>query len=292
MSLRDTIYYLLYLLPKKLVSFTAGKLLHVGLPPFLAIPCIKAFSTLYAIDLSEAEKKISDYSSLGAFFTRELKAGCRPISGDFVSPVDGVLRNRGRIEGAHIPQVKGISYTVSDLLGDAIYAGAFGSGIFFNLYLSPRDYHHVHSPVSGQIVEARYIPGHLWPVNEWSLKHIEGVFVRNERVVTYIQSETAGFVAVVMVGAFNVGRISVTYDDFTTNELFSRRSPGGFSSEYHPAKEIGAGERLGTFHLGSSVIVLVEHSSPLCRSDTLLRNPGTIRFGERLILANGSSSSI
>ncbi len=292
MRFRDTFCYLLFLLPKKLVSFIAGKLLHVELPSFLAIPCIKAFSALYRIDEAEAAGNVSDYPSIGAFFTRELKPGRRPVAGDFVSPVDGVLRNCGRVEGVYLPQVKEVSYTVSDLLGNERYAGAFGGGLFFSLYLSPRDYHHVHSPVSGQIVEARCIPGHLWPVNEWSLSRIEGVFVRNERVVTFIKSGTAGFVAVVMVGAFNVGRISVTYDNFVTNDLFSKRSPGGFSSQYHPGKEIRAGERLGTFHLGSSVIVLVEHDSPLCRSDTLLRNPGTIRFGERLILTNGSSSSI
>ena len=130
----------------------------------------------------------------------------------------------------------------------------YENGAFFNLYLSPQDYHHVHSPVGGKIVKSVHIPGKLWPVNDWSLANIDELFSINERVVTYIECDY-GLVAVVMIGATNVGKISVVYDSFISNAGNTKRPVGRM---YEPPVETQPGERLGTFHMGSSVVVLVE----------------------------------
>ena len=97
-----------------------------------------------------ADREIHEYPSVGHFFIRDLREGLRPIEGNFVSPVDGVLRNYGVIADGRLEQIKGKTYTVARFLGDEGHARRYEQGAFFNLYLSPQDYHHVHSPVGGK----------------------------------------------------------------------------------------------------------------------------------------------
>jgi len=90
-------------------------------------------------------------------------------------------------------------------------------------------------------------------MNDWSLANIDELFSINERVITYIDSPL-GVVAVVMIGATNVGKISVVYDAFLSNVARATTA----SRAYEPPVPIRAGDRLGTFHMGSSVVVLFE----------------------------------
>ena len=245
--------YLRYV-PKNRLSRTAGRLVHAKLPPPIARRLVRWFARTYQIDVGAAALPIEEYPSIGHFFIRDLREGLRPIEGDFVSPVDGVLRNFGIVTDGRLEQIKGKTYTVESFLGDAGLAKRFEHGTFFNLYLSPQDYHHVHAPVGGDIVRSVHIPGMLWPVNDWSLANVDELFSVNERVVTCIDS-ALGLVAVVMIGATNVGKMSVTYDSFISNESTVDRT---ISRAYDPPKPIRAGDRLGTFHMGSSVVVLLE----------------------------------
>jgi two-component system NtrC family sensor kinase len=105
----------------------------------------------------------------------------------------------------------------------------------------------------GTIFGSVHIPGMLWPVNDWSMANIDELFSVNERVVTWIDCQL-GRIAVVMIGATNVGEISVTYDSFISN----RGTRQTMHRHYDPPMAIAAGDRLGTFHMGSSVVVLVE----------------------------------
>ncbi|GAC1432234.1 MAG: hypothetical protein NVSMB68_04690 [Thermoanaerobaculia bacterium] len=230
-----------------------GRLVHARLPQPIARSLVRWFASTYEIDVDAADQEIGHYPSIGQFFTRDLREGLRPIESDFVSPVDGTLRNFGVVTGGQLEQIKGKSYTVASFLGDATYAARYDNGLFFNLYLSPQDYHHVHSPVAGRIVRSVHIPGKLWPVNDWSIANVDQLFSINERVVTYIEGDL-GLVAVVMIGATNVGKISVVYDSFISNVRGDRT----VSRDYQPPVPIEAGGRLGTFHMGSSVVVLVE----------------------------------
>jgi phosphatidylserine decarboxylase len=246
--------YLRYV-PKNRLSRTIGRLVHARLPRPLARLLVHRFARAYQIDVDAAGKPLHEYPSIGHFFTRDLAEGLRPIESEFVSPVDGVLRNYGPVENGRLVQIKGKTYTVARFLGDESHAKRYEDGAFFNLYLSPQDYHHVHSPVSGTIVRSVHIPGMLWPVNDWSLANIDELFSINERVVTYIESETLGLVAVVMIGATNVGKISVVYDSFISNTTGTKQPA---SRDYPHPIPIAAGDRLGTFHMGSSVVMLFE----------------------------------
>lgn len=240
--------------PKNHLSWLVGSLVHVPLPRFLATPLIRWFARTYGIDTSIASRGIEQYRSIGDFFTRDLRDGVRPIGDEPVSPVDGKLRDRGPVVDGRIVQVKGKTYPVAKFIGGDREAARYERGFFFNLYLSPRDYHHIHSPVSGNIVACTHIPGKLWPVNDWSIGAIEELFAINERVVVWIDTKDFGLVAVVMIGATNVGKISVTFDDVVSNT--GRRETA--HREYEAPHPIEAGARLGTFHMGSSVVVLFE----------------------------------
>jgi len=248
------LYRYLRYVPKNHLSRTIGRLVHARLPRPIARRLVHWFASTYQIDVDAAGKPLHEYPSIGHFFIRDLAEGLRPIEGDFVSPVDGVLRNFGTIEDGRIEQVKGKTYTLARFLSDESNAQRYENGTFFNFYLSPQDYHHVHAPAGGGIVRSVHIPGKLWPVNDWSLANVDELFSINERVVTYIDSDL-GRVAAVMIGATNVGKISVTYDSFISNSAEANRTA---ARDYSPAIPIAAGDRMGTFHMGSSVVVLLE----------------------------------
>ncbi len=246
--------YLRYV-PKNHLSRTVGRLVHARLPRPIARKLVHWFARTYQIDVDAAGRPLHEYPSIGHFFIRELREGLRPIEGDFVSPVDGTLRNFGIVQNGRLDQIKGKTYSLSRFLGDDdANWRRYENGAFFNLYLSPQDYHHIHSPVGGQIVRSVHIPGRLWPVNDWSLANVDELFSINERVVTYIDSHL-GRVAVVMIGATNVGKISVVYDSFISNAANVTTT---VARDYDPPLAIQAGARLGTFHMGSSVVVLLE----------------------------------
>lgn len=220
----------------------------------MARSLVRWFANTYQIDTDAAAKSIDEYPSIGHFFIRDLGEGLRPIEADLVSPVDGTLRSFGTIENGRLEQIKGKTYTLARFLSDEQNVRRFENGTFFNFYLSPQDYHHIHSPAGGAIPRSVHIPGKLWPVNDWSLANIDELFSINERVVTYIDG-AHGRVAVVMIGATNVGKISVTYDTFISNEATADRIA---ARDYAPPLPIATGARLGTFHMGSSVVVLFE----------------------------------
>ena len=106
--------------------------------------------------------------------------------------------------GGRLIQCKGLDYTVAGLLADAVEARSFEGGAYATIYLSPRDYHRIHSPAEGKVTGYRHIPGAFFPVNPLSVRNVAGLFSINERLVTYLDSDV-GRVAVVAVAATGVG---------------------------------------------------------------------------------------
>ena len=275
---------LLRFVPKNHLSFLIGALAGIRLPRPLCGWLNRAFAGLYKVNVRESAKPPSEYLSLREFFIRDLKESARPIAEGIVSPCDGTLRGFGAITDGTIPQVKDKTYSLASLLKDNDRAVQYEQGVFGNFYLSPRDYHHVHAPVSGTIVERRYIPGKLWPATDWAIQNVDDLFPQNERVITYIESEY-GCVAVVMVGALNVGKIRLCYEPHFANQtkLFSfARSQPVELMPFDPGIPVQAGERLGSFLLGSSVVVLLERGCVPEHLDFGVL-PRSIRFGERLV---------
>lgn len=251
-------YWALRLLPKNHISYLIGAILRIRLPRPLSTWTVKVFAALYKIDMESAAEDISTYRCIGDLFVRNLKPGLRPIADGFVSPIDGTLRNWYPIESDQIPQVKGKSYSLTEFLKSTERAALFRAGSIFHFYLAPPDYHHIHAPISGSIAESVYIPGNLWPVNSWALSNIKDLFSKNERVVVYFDT-IIGAVAVVLVGATNVGKISLEFDQSVAERYPSLRYPKEpISRRYTPPVTLCSGDRIGTFHMGSSVVVLTQ----------------------------------
>jgi phosphatidylserine decarboxylase len=238
------------------LSRLTGRLSDLPLPPAVLAPAIRAYARAFGADLSEAAQPPAAFASFNAFFTRQLRPGVRPIAGGegvVVSPSDSRLRAIGPVPpDGRLEQVKGSSYSVEALLGSAEDAAPFRRAVCATLYLSPAMYHRVHSPVDGRVRAWRHVPGRLFPVNGAGVRSVPGLFTRNERVALFVDTEAHGPVAVVLVGAANVGRMSLAFTDLVTN----RGRPAGRVVPPEPVP-IRRGDELGAFNLGSTVVLLL-----------------------------------
>lgn len=247
--------FLLSVLPKNALSLLAGRLAYVPLPRLLRSAAIRWFSQRYAALLEEAELKPEEYPSLGEFFVRNLKAGRRPIGPEIVSPVDGALIASGALAERRLLQVKELSCTLDELLGDDMLCARYEKGTFVTLYLAPGDYHHFHAPVDGRIRSITHVEGTLFPVNAWSVRQVPRLYARNERVILPLETADS-LVTVIAVGAMNVGSVALGFFPLRTNaELRLRRDR---TTRHSVSHTVAKGERLGSFRLGSTVILLFE----------------------------------
>ncbi|MDG0992475.1 MAG: archaetidylserine decarboxylase [Luminiphilus sp.] len=243
------------LLPQHHLSRAAGWLGHLQSPAWLKNALIKAFINSYGISLKDAEiEKPEEYVHFNAFFTRALKNDARPLAKSrFVMPADGELSQRGSIaEGAMI-QAKGRYYTAMALLGgDSEAAEAFHHGSFATIYLSPRDYHRIHMPTTGTLRRTCYVPGDLFAVNKSTAQTVDQLFARNERLVCYFDTAD-GPLAVVLVGAIIVAGIETVWGGVEAPSPNDIRETIWSGDD---APTFAAGDEIGRFFLGSTVIVL------------------------------------
>lgn len=258
-------------LPRERISKAVGRLADLRWPRGLGDRVVSAYCKAYGIDLADYDA--SQWSSFDAFFTRTLREGARPIDPNpmvAVSPADGRCESAGRIDANTTFLVKGRPYRVEELIGEdpAPFANGAGSVV----YLSPRDYHRVHSPVAGRITHVRSLPGDYFPVNAIGLEHVPSLFVRNRRVAIFIETPH-GRAVVVMVAAIVVGRITLTGID-------ERDVPIG---HHLLTREIEKGDELGIFHLGSTAVVLFDESM----FDRWACSEGPVRFGEPFAVLRG-----
>ena len=169
----------------------------------------------YKVDMSEAlESDPNAYPDFNSFFTRALRPEVRPIvheTGQICCPADSAISQLGDIQGEKIFQAKGHSYSLIELLGGSEErAQPYMGGRFATMYLSPGDYHRLHIPLSGRLIETVYIPGRLFSVSPDYTESIPHLFTRNERVACVFQTG-AGLMAVVLVGAIFVGSIETVW---------------------------------------------------------------------------------
>ncbi|MFN7727809.1 MAG: archaetidylserine decarboxylase [Bdellovibrio sp.] len=216
------------------------------------------FANRYRIDLNEAELPLEQYRSIGDLFVRRLKPGLRPLgTSELVHPADSRITQMGSLEKGDLIQAKEKTYRLKDFLG-ALDSAPYSRGAFATYYLCPTDYHRVHSPVSGKVRQVVYLPGALWPVNEWSTSNIDNLFSINERVVVEIAT-SKGLVAVVLVGATNVGQMSLSFwPQFRTN---SAQQMAPLVRDFKGEVSLEKGDELGAFHMGSTVVMCLSQSA-------------------------------
>ncbi len=247
-----------HLLPQHLLSRLVGRLADSRIG-WIKNSFILLFNRIYAINMSEAaEENPTAYPSFNAFFTRALKPQARPIDPDpalLVSPADGAISQLGKIDYGRIFQAKGHSYSLTSLLGgNQDRAQPFINGQFATIYLSPKDYHRVHMPIEGRLLEMVYVPGDLFSVNTATVTEVPNLFARNERLVAIFDT-AAGPMAMVLVGAMIVAGIETVWSGQvapTRRTIETRRYDGRSPTPIILAK----GEEMGRFKLGSTVILL------------------------------------
>ena len=274
---------ILRVLPRTRITRAVGKLCDLPLPPLVSRAVVGAYVKAYQVDLDEAAPLNGQgaYASFDAFFTRPLREGARvidqPTSG-LVSPADGRLDAYGPVQDVGLITVKGRPYRAQDLLGSTAAADRYRGGQFAVIYLSPRDYHRVHSPVPGRIVEVRSCPGDLFPVNSISERHIPDFLVRNRRVAIDIETDDFGTVTVVMVAAMIVGRITVSGVADACDVPLGTHQP-------QPPVELELGDELSVFHLGSTAVLFTEPG----KVATFDHPRGPIQWGRALTRHNGAT---
>ena len=251
---RPPVYYFIWILPRNSFNRFCGIIADTQFPRFLLTLLIRLFSWKYGVNLKEASKHVSEYKNFNEFFARKLLPGSRILDPDkdtVLSPVDGILGESGIINNEVLIQAKGLEYRLEDLLKDSGKSYLYDGGVFITIYLAPYNYHRIHSMVSGEVRQFCYIPGDLWTVSPLGVHHVPELFARNERLITYFETDK-GECALVKIGATVVGRMRVFYNDITSN-----RSGGAFQKNVLESPvRVERGDEVGLFELGSTVICL------------------------------------
>ena len=219
---------------------------------------IRWFIRRYGVDVSIAtDPDPASYPDFNTFFTRALAPGARPLESGpraIVSPADGTVAEAGSMHGRQVVRAKSRDYTLDALFGgDESAAAEFEGGRFATIYLSPRDYHRVHMPLTGRLRSMVYVPGELFSVNPGTVDAIGGLFARNERVVSFFDTDL-GPLAVTLVGAVFVGCIEQVWRGVVTpprrrEAVVERYDDAGIVLEQ--------GREMGRFNMGSTVILIL-----------------------------------
>ena len=245
------------LVPQHLISRFVGFFAQCKVP-LVKNQFIRWFIAKYDVDMSLA--KIEDpeaFADFNAFFTRELKPGVRPIDSqcDLVFPADGAISQLGDIHNGRIFQAKGKDFSLSAILGaDPALVAKFEQGRFATIYLSPKDYHRVHMPITGKLIETIYIPGDLYSVNQSTAENIDELFARNERLVVIFET-AVGPMAMILVGAMIVAGIETIWGGQVC-PIAKALQKQHFCNSQRPEIIIEKGEEMGRFKLGSTVVLL------------------------------------
>ena len=248
------VVFIFQFLPKSIYSFLLGKIFRIKFPRAINWLFFRVFVRITRIDLTEADKKLLEYKTIEEIFSRRLKSGSRSIASPICSPVDGFLGYSQSPTGILGFQAKGYYYSLRELIyGIGKIEFNFEPAWYMNFYLAPHNYHRVHCPISGELEAVRWIKGELWPVQEGFRNAVTRLYVRNERKVFRIkQRGNSGRIFLVMVGALGVGNIVVTA---------GTEKKGKGVTVFDPPLQLEAGDELGYFTLGSTVILIFDRTA-------------------------------
>lgn len=245
-----------YILPQHLASKAMHWFMHIE-QPWVKNTTIKLMIKAFDINVAEAkDENLENYPHFNAFFTRGLKPDAREIDSTenaWCSPVDGVISQSHPINGKRLIQAKCHDYQLEALLGgDIEYAKTYVDGDAAVIYLSPQDYHRIHCPTGAKLLSMTYVPGDLFAVNPSTVRTVEGLFARNERLILRFENKHGPF-CLIMVGAIFVGSMETVWQ-------------GKITPDYRPTLEhwdygtqdlhFEKGEEIGRFNMGSTVVLL------------------------------------
>jgi phosphatidylserine decarboxylase len=202
----------------------------------------------------------SGYRTFNQFFARHVKPGMRPVAAPaddaiIVSPADSTfigwwqVSQKSKIyveEGMLF--IKGMQWSIHQLLEGSAFADAFKGGIFTHAFLNTFDFHRWHAPVRGKVVEARVLQGQAClevrtkPVSGGE-EHANVLDVMDGTGYQFVQTRglivlesPVGLVACLPMGMAQVSSVVITAEEGVT---------------------LRKGEELGYFQFGGSDFVMV-----------------------------------
>lgn len=228
----------------------------------LSRPMIRPFVKKHGIPLEEYPPE--RYRSFNAFFTRKILPENRPLDPaprHLIAPCDGYL-TAAPIGPDAVFSVKGVSYTLAQLLQDPALAGRYQGGTLLLFRLTPADYHRYCYVSDGTVSVRTRIPGVFHTVDPTGAAR-QPVYRENTREYCLLETAEFGTILIMEVGALLVGRIV-----------------------NHPAAgPVRRGQEKGYFQFGGSTVILLLEPGRLQLEDALLaRSAGgretPVRMGE------------
>lgn len=228
---------------------------------------IPIFIKKFGVAKEEIQRPLASFSSLTDFFVREIDPHLRPIDSDpytVISPVDGYIQSFGDITEDYLFEVKGKEYSFEELTSLESENSGYGGGKYIILYLSPAQYHHFHSPITGEGKQIAELGNQPLPVNAIGWKYGGHLLLHNHRVIFQIQNQSSEML-MVAVGALNVN--SIIQNNF--NSFWEK------------------GEEIGNFSFGSTVVCLFQKG--IIEWDHYLKEEAYLQVGERFACYNRKS---
>jgi phosphatidylserine decarboxylase precursor len=196
------------------------------------------------------------WRTFNEFFCRNVKPGRRPIAaiGDdsvLICPADFAFEELHPVSADSTVTTKRLKWRIAELLDDSLYKERFAHGTWLHGFLDVNDYHRVHAPVGGTVLEARTIVGRNYmqvcataaQTNMLRDRDSAVLSVRNETGYQFCQARGlivldtgAGLVAVLPVGMALVSSVILTAD---------------------VGVQLHKGEELAYFQFGGSDVVLI-----------------------------------
>jgi len=245
-----------YILPQHFLSRIVYALMRCEMT-WVKNGLIRLISRLAGINYDEAlSPDPADYASFNAWFTRALKPGARTFDPDplaFLSPCDGKISETGSLQANSILQAKGKEYSVQDLLANDPVCSQLTGGYFSTIYLSPKDYHRIHMPISGHLQRMIHVPGRLFSVAPYTVRQVPGLFARNERVISIFETGS-GPLVMVLVGAMLVSSTETVWAGEVTPTKNKDVTVKDYSDQ---GISLSKGDEMGRFNMGSTVILLM-----------------------------------
>ncbi|MDA1476236.1 phosphatidylserine decarboxylase [Bacillus changyiensis] len=225
-----------------LIELTNRRIISLALKKFaqskLSKPLIRSYIKTFHLNTEEMLEDVHSFNSLHELFIRKLKNEARPLSSGFdnlISPVDGMIEEIGKISAEKQFIVKNKPYSLEEMIGHSELVNRYFDGTYIIIYLSPKDYHRIHSPANGKL-EKQYILGSTsYPVNKMGLTYGKSPLTKNYRMISEFKHQY-GSALLVKVGAMYINSIVTLTDQ----------------------NEWRQGEEIAYFSFGSTVILLFE----------------------------------
>lgn len=224
----------LFFVKRKFLSSFYGRLMDTPWSKKM----VDSFVRDHELSTWEILDPLSSFKNFNEFFSRKLKPEARPydLSAEtLISPADARLLVFEHLKKEAVLQVKGLSYSLKELLKDDTLAESYEGGTVLVFRLNPLDYHRFHFIDDGIPHETRMMEGSYYSVNPVALKSIPRLYVENKRAVTLFESAHFDTVLYVEVGATNVGTIIETFT---------------------PGEPVKKGAEKGYFRFGGSTVIL------------------------------------